>query len=52
MNLSELSNTECLLKSMCNDQMYLEWAQSIIQYILSASLTGQIFKEHKCILVK
>ena len=52
MNLSETANTECLINSLFNDQMYALSTQEIILQIVSDIIIAQIVKEPECIFVK
>ena len=41
MYLIKIVNTECMLKSLFNDQMYAKSTQKIIQHIVSALFTSK-----------
>ena len=47
MNLSEIANTVCLIKSLFNDPKYLKSTQIISQHIVCAFFTGQIMQENR-----
>ena len=52
MNLSELANTVCLLKSLFSYRMYTQSAHSFLQDIVSALCNDKIMNQSKRILVK